>query len=42
MLTFIRFVKKPRTDITINIPMNKSEIYCTKMEKQCQQTHKIA
>ena len=25
---FIKLVKNPRTDITINIPMNKSEIYC--------------
>lgn len=32
-VTFIKFVKNPRTDITINIPMNIKEMYCT-IEKE--------
>lgn len=28
-VTFIKFVKNPRTDITINIPMNIKDMYCT-------------
>lgn len=26
--TFMRFVKKPRTEMTINIPMKSKDIYC--------------
>lgn len=27
-VTFIKFDRKPRTDITISIPMNNKDIYC--------------
>ena len=34
--TFIRLVKKPRTDITTNMPMNSRDIYYRRNKKKCQ------
>ena len=33
-ITFIRFVKNPLTDMTINIPMNSKDIYCKREDQK--------